>query len=268
MSRAGKIVVIGGTGLIGSKVAAKLRSAEYDVIPASPSSLVNAITGEGLDKALAGAASVIDASNIVCHNRDEVRTFFQVSSANLLAAEKRAGIAHHVVLSSVGADQLIANPYMQGKVEQEAIIRESSQPYTIVRATQFFEFIETLMDAYQSAEVIRLPAVDLQPIAADDVASSLVEVALSKPQNRIIDLAGPEKASFQTIVDRYAALSGDGRQTDIEAEATYFGARVTNRSLVPNGDYVAGPQTMVEWFRLRGDVAPGGLEYAGREVVQ
>lgn len=267
MNEPKKFVVIDGTSLIGSKVVASLQAAGYEVVSASPSSLVNAIPEEALDQALAGATTVIDVTNTVFHDWDGVGSFLEMSSINLLAAERRAGVAHHVLLSTVGADQLTTNPYMEGKVTQEALIRNSSLPYTIVRATQYFECIENLMDAYTSHDLIRVPAIQFQPIAADDVASTLVAFALGEPRNNTVDLAGPEKASFRTIIDCYAALSGDERQTDISPEAGYFGALVTNLSLVPVGDHVVGPQTMAQWFWARGCTAARDLQDSKRNVV-
>ncbi len=249
MSKSKKIVVIGGTGLIGSKAVALLRKAGHEVVAASPQSGVNTLTGEGLSGVMANTDAVIDVSNIASFDADTVRNFFETSGKNLIEAEKAAKVGHHVTLSIVGVDQLAANPYLAGKVVQEDIVKESGQPYTIVRATQFFEFITTLADAYTSEGVSKVPDILFQPIAADDVAAFLVEAALSAPSNGTVSVAGPGKAPFKAVVQTYLKATGDGRAVEADASATYFGAPVSATSLVPTGDAKQGATTLEAWLQ-------------------
>jgi uncharacterized protein YbjT (DUF2867 family) len=248
MSKLKKVVVIGGTGLIGSKVVKLLEDANHEVVVASTRKGINAFTGEGLAQAVTGADAVIDVSNIMSFDKQALTEFFGNSSRNLTGAEKAAGVRHHVVLSIVNADGLAANPYMAGKLEQEETVAASGQPYTIVRATQFHEFLETLTDAYSADGAVKVPDIDFQPIAADDVAATLVEVALGAPKNATIDLAGPERASFETFIRTYVGAKGDGRPVSADAAVNYFGAPVVTRSLVPTGNYIKGGITLAQWL--------------------
>lgn len=250
MTKMKKVVVIGGTGLIGSKAVKLLQDAGHEAVVASSRNGINAYTGEGLAEALAGADAVIDVSNMMSFDRDVITDFFATSSRNLMGAERAAGVRHHVVLSIVNADQLAANPYMAGKLAQEEAVATSGQAFTIVRATQFHEFTETLVDAYSADGAVTVPDIDFQPIAADDVAAALVEAALSEPKNGTVDLAGPERAPFRSFVSTYLDAKGDNRPVNADAAVDYFGAPVMAGSLVPGGDSIKGRITIAEWLRV------------------
>ncbi len=250
MSKLKKVVVIGGTGLIGSKAVKLLQDAGHEAVVASSRNGINAYTGEGLAEALAGADAVIDVSNMMSFDRDVITDFFATSSRNLMGAERAAGVRHHVVLAIVNADQLAANPYMAGKLAQEEAVATSGQAFTIVRATQFHEFTETLVDAYSADGAVTVPDIDFQPIAADDVAAALVEAALSEPKNGTVDLAGPERAPFRSFVSTYLDAKGDNRPVNADATVDYFGAPVMAGSLVPGGDSIKGRITIAEWLRV------------------
>ncbi|MFL5391696.1 MAG: SDR family oxidoreductase, partial [Myxococcales bacterium] len=207
-----KIVVIGGTGLIGSKTVAILRQAGHQVVAASPNTGVNTITGEGLDEAMAGTQVVIDLANSPSFEDRAVLEFFQTSGRNLLAAEATAGVRHHVALSIVGDDRTPDNGYFRAKVAQEKLVETSGIPYTIIRSTQFLEFLRTIADSSAKGTVVRLSPGMFQPIAADDVAASVADVALAEPRNGIVEIAGPERATFNEIVARYMKALGDARE--------------------------------------------------------
>src|SRR5215469_16212995 len=228
-----KIVVIGGTGLIGSKTVAILRPGGHEVVAASPKSGVNTITGEGLKEAMAGTEVVVDLANSPSFEDKAVLEFFETSGRNLLAAEAAAGVRHHVALSIVGTDRTADNGYFRAKVAQEKLIVASGIPYTIIRATQFMEFLRAIADAGADGNVVRLSPGLFQPIAADDVAETVAEVALAAPRNGIVEIAGPERAPFNEIVARYLRAIGDPRQVIRDPEARYYGGRVEERSLVP-----------------------------------
>ncbi|MGQ9365095.1 SDR family oxidoreductase [Azospirillum sp. ST 5-10] len=244
-----KIVVIGGTGLIGSKVVALLRAGSHDVLAASPSKGVNAVTGDGLDTAVAGAAAVVDVSNAPSFEERAVMDFFRTSTGNLLAAEARAGVRHHVALSIVGTDRMPDNGYFRAKVAQEELIAGSGIAYTIVRATQFLEFLGTIAAGATDGGAVRLASGLFQPIAADDVAAVLAEEAVGEPRNGIIDIAGPERAPFAEIVGRYLRAMGDPRVAVSDPEARYFGGRTEEDSLVPTGPARLGRIGLDEWLR-------------------
>lgn len=248
MSIKQKVVVIGGTGLIGSKAVAILREDGHEVIAASLGNGIDAFTGEGLEEAISGADAVIDVSNMMSFDGPVIRNFFDTTSRNLTTVEKASGVRHHVVLSIVGTDGLVANPYMSGKQAQEAAVKASGQNYTIVRATQFHEFLETLAGAYAVDNTVRVPAIDFQPIAADDVAAALVSVALGEPQNRTIEVAGPERAPFEVLMGQYLKAQGDQRIVVSDSSLGYFGAAVDRTSLVPNGEALSGAITLTEWL--------------------
>ena len=242
-----KIVVIGGTGLIGSKTVAILREAGHEVIAAAPSTGVNTITGEGLEDALRAAEVVIDLANSPSFEPSAVLDFFRTHENNLLAAEKRAGVKHHVALSIVGTDRSPDNGYFRGKVAQEDMIKGSDTPYTIIRSTQFMEFLDAIANAGESGGTVHIATGMFQPIAADDVAAIVAEVAVSAPRNGTIDIAGPDRAPFDEIVRTYLADIGDPRPVRADAEAPYYGARVEQLSLVPLGDARLGRITLSEW---------------------
>ncbi|HKD67095.1 MAG TPA: SDR family oxidoreductase [Candidatus Binataceae bacterium] len=243
-----KFVVIGGTGLIGSKTVAILRQGGHEVLAASPQSGVNTLTGEGLKEAMAGAQVVIDLTNSPSFEDKAVMEFFQTSGRNLLAAEAAAGIRHHVALSIVGIDRT-DNGYFRAKVAQEKLIKTSGIPYSIIRATQFLEFLGGIADSAADGKVVKLPPSMFQPIAADDVASNVAEVAVAPPRNGIVEIAGPERAPFNEIVARYLKAVGDSRQVVRNPEAPYFGGRVEELSLVPVGEARLGRIGLDEWLR-------------------
>jgi uncharacterized protein YbjT (DUF2867 family) len=244
-----KIVVIGGTGLIGSKTVAILRQGGHQVVAASPKTGVNAITGEGLTEAMAGTQVVIDLANSPSLEDRAVLEFFATSGRNLLAAEAAAGVRHHVALSIVGTDRTPDNGYFRAKVAQEKLIETSDIPYTIIRATQFLEFLGGIADASADGNTIRLSPGLFQPIAADDVAAIVAEVALAQPRNGIVEIAGPERAPFNEIVARYLKAVGDPREVVRDPEARYWGGRVEERSLVPLGEARLGRTGLDEWLR-------------------
>ena len=243
-----KIVVIGGTGLIGSKTVAILRQGGHEVVAASPKSGVNTITGEGVKEAVAGAQVVIDLANSPSFEDKAVLEFFETSGRNLLAAEEAAGVRHHVALSIVGIDRS-DNGYFRAKVAQEKLIVASGIPYTIIRSTQFMEFLRGIADSAAEGNIVRLPPGLFQPIAADDVAASVVDVALAAPRNGIVEIAGPERAPFNDVVARYLKAVGDPREVVRDPEARYWGGRVEERSLVPLGEARLGRIGLDEWLR-------------------
>jgi uncharacterized protein YbjT (DUF2867 family) len=243
-----KIVVIGGTGLIGSKTVAILRRGGHEVVAASPNTGVNTITGEGLKQAMAGTQVVIDLANSPSFEDKAVLEFFETSGRNLLAAEAAAGIRHHVALSIVGTDRS-DNGYFRAKVAQEKLIKTSSIPYTIIRSTQFLEFLGGIAASSTDGNIVRLSPGLFQPIAADDVATIVADVALAAPRNSIIEIAGPERAPFNEIVARYLRAVGDPREVVSDPEARYFGGRVEERSLVPLGEARLGRIGFDEWLR-------------------
>ena len=243
-----KIVVIGGTGLIGSKTVAILRQGGHEVVAGSPKSGINTITGEGLQQAVAGAQVVIDLANSPSFEDKAVLEFFETSGRNLLAAEAAAGVRHHVALSIVGTDRS-DNGYFRAKVAQEKLIETSGIPYTIVRATQFLEFLGTIVASSADGNKIRLSPGLFQPIAADDVAAIVADVALAAPRSGIVEIAGPERAPFNEIVARYLKAVGDPREVVSDPEARYWGGRVEERSLVPLGEARLGRIGLAEWLR-------------------
>jgi uncharacterized protein YbjT (DUF2867 family) len=243
-----KIVIIGGTGLIGSKTAPILRQRGHEVVAASPDTGVNTITGEGLKEALAGAQVVIDLANSPSFEDKAVLEFFETSERNLLPAEVSAGVQHHVALSIVAVDRT-DNGYFRAKVAEEKLIEASGVPYTIIRATQFMEFLRGIADSSTGGSTVRLPPVMFQPIAADDVAASVAETALAAPRNGVVEIAGPERAPFNEIVARYLKAVGDPRQVVADPKAGYWGGQVEERSLVPLGEARLGPIGLDEWLR-------------------
>lgn len=244
-----KILVIGGTGLIGSKTVPILRQAGHEVVAASPKSGVNTITGEGVKEAVSGAQVVIDLANSPSFEDKAVLEFFQTSGRNLLAAEAAAGVRHHVALSIVGSERTPENGYFRAKVAQEELIKAAGVPYTIIRSTQFMEFLRGIADEATKGSVVRVSPGAFQPIASDDVAALVADVALAPPKNGIVEIAGPEKAPFNEIVARYLKAVGDPRQVVSDKEARYFGGLVDDRSLVPLGEARLGRVGFDQWCR-------------------
>ena len=245
-----KIVIIGGTGLIGTKVVNNLRARGHDVVAASPSSGVNTITGEGLTQALKGAQVVVDLANAPQWDDKAVLEFFETSGRNLLAAEATAGVKHHVALSIVGADRSPDSGYLRAKVAQENLIKASKVPFTIVRSTQFFEFVKGIAQSATEGQTARLSPGMMQPIAADDVAAAVTDVTLAEPVNGTVTIAGPEPIRMDEFVRRFLNATGDGRKVITDAHARYFGAELNDQSLVPgSGDKPRlGPTRFDEWL--------------------
>jgi uncharacterized protein YbjT (DUF2867 family) len=244
-----KIVVIGGTGLIGTKLAGKLRRKGQEVIPAAPSTGVNTVTGEGLDKVLSGAEIVVDVANSPSFEDDAALRFFEISGRNLLAAEAVAGVRHHVALSVVGADRLPECGYFRAKLAQENLIRASKIPYAILRATQFFEFAGAVVDSSADGEIVRLSPALFQPVAADDVAAALADVALAAPFDGVHELAGPERFSLDEFGRRYLTATKDRRKVVADIHSRYFGAELNDRSLTPGGNPRLGSVHFDDWLR-------------------
>ena len=244
-----KIVVIGGTGLIGSKLVEQLRDAGHDSLAASPDTGVNTLTGEGLARVLEGAEVVVDVANSPPDWDDAaVMEFFQTSSRNLLAGEVAAGLSHHVTLSVVGADRLPESGYLRAKLAQERAVRTGPVPYTILRASQFFEFIGRIADSNADGNTIRLAPVFVQPESADDVAAALADVAVSEPVNGIVELGGPEQFRLDELARRVLSATNDPRAVTADAHARYFGSELEDRSLVPASDARIAPTRFEDWL--------------------
>jgi uncharacterized protein YbjT (DUF2867 family) len=243
-----KIVVIGGSGLIGSKLVKLLRGKGHEVLAASPNSGVNTITREGLAEALSGASIVVDVANSPSFEDKAVMEFFETAGRNLLAAEAAAGVAHHVALSVVGADRLPESGYLRAKVAQERLIQASKIPYTILRSTQFFEFVGAICQSAAQGGEIRLSPALLQPISSDDVAAALAEVTLGKPVNGIVEVAGPEKIPLDALARLHLAARGDGRKVIADVRARYFGTELNDKSLTPGDRPLLGAIRFEEWL--------------------
>src|ERR1700722_13410186 len=244
-----KIVVIGGTGLIGSKTVGILRQRSHEVLAASPKGGINLITGEGLKVALANAEVVIDLANSPSFEDQAVMEFFETSGRNLLPAEVIAGVRHHVALSIVGTDRTPDNGYFRAKIAQEKLIEASGIPYTIIRSTQFLEFLGGIAASSADGNVVRVSPGLFQPIAAEDVAEIVADVALAPPRNGIVEIAGPERGPFNEIIARYLKAAGDPREVVRDPAALYWGGRVEEHSLVPLGEARLGRIGFDEWFR-------------------
>jgi uncharacterized protein YbjT (DUF2867 family) len=243
-----KIVVIGGSGLIGTKVVGILRQGGHEVVAASPRSGVNTLTREGLAAALSGAQAVVDVANSPSFEAEAALAFFETSSRNLLAAEAAAGVRHHVALSVVGTEHLLESGYFPAKFAQENLIKASGIPYTIVRATQFFEFVGAIAESGASGQTIRLPHALIQPIASHDVAAALADVAVGAPVNGTIEVAGPDAVPMDELVEGFLRANGDTRKVVADVDARYFGAAVDDRSLTPAGKPRIGPTRFEDWL--------------------
>jgi uncharacterized protein YbjT (DUF2867 family) len=248
MNKKIKVVVIGGTGLIGKKVVMNLGQRGHEVVAASPSSGVNTVTGEGLAQALAGAQVVVDVSNAPNWEDNAVLAFFETSGRNLLVAEAAAGVGHHVALSVVGIDRLLASGYFRAKLAQEKLIKASSVPYTIVRATHFFEFVGAIAQLATEGQTVRLPPVMMQPIASDDVAAVVADVALAEPLNGTIELAGPEPIRQDDLVRRFLNATGDPWTVITDPQALYYGNAVNDQSLTPGDNPRLGSTGFEDWL--------------------
>ena len=246
-----KIVVVGGTGLIGTQVIAHLTEAGHDAVAAAPSTGVDTLTGEGVDAALAGADVVVDVSNSPSFADDDVLRFFTTSTGTLLDAEKRAGVRHHVALSIVGADRNPDSGYLRAKVAQEELIRSGGVPWTVVRATQFFEFAPRIADGATVDGVVRIPPVGFQPIASADVARFVAEAAAGDPRGGVLEIAGPERVRFDDFIAGALAASGDARTVVADPAAPYFGAVLADDSIVPRGDARLGAVTYADFAGAR-----------------
>jgi uncharacterized protein YbjT (DUF2867 family) len=243
-----KIVVIGGTGLIGSKVVERLRKRGHEVLAASPASGVNTITGAGLDEAMAGTSVVIDLANSPSFEDQAVLEFFQTAGRNLFAAEKKAGVKHHVALSVVGAERLASSGYMRAKVAQEGIIRASGIPFTIVHSTQFFEFLGSIVKAASKGDAVHVSPALMQPIASEDVADAVTDLALGTPANGIVEIAGPDKVSMSALVERFLEWTHDPHKVFADVNAPYFGAILQETSLLPAPGARLGSVDFKSWF--------------------
>jgi uncharacterized protein YbjT (DUF2867 family) len=243
-----KIVVVGGTGLIGKKVVQNLRQQGHEVVAASPSSGVNTVTGEGLAQALAGAQVVVDVANAPSWEDKAVLAFFETSGRNLLAAEAAVGVGHHVALSVVGTDRLLVSGYFRAKMAQENLIKASPIPYTIIRATQFFEFVGGIAQAATEGQIVRLPPALMQPIVSDDVAAVVAEAALAQPLNGTLELAGPEPIRQDELVRQFLKATGDARTVITDPKALYFGIAVNDQSLTPGDHPRLGPTRFADWL--------------------
>jgi uncharacterized protein YbjT (DUF2867 family) len=246
-----KIVIIGGTGLIGSKLVSILRQRGHEAAAASPNSGVNTLTGEGLSEALAGADIVVDVANSPSFADDAVLEFFTTSGRNLLAAAARAGVKHHVALSVVGTDRLAESGYFRGKIAQEKLIRESGLPYTIVHSTQFFEFLGGIAASATAGDSIRLSPAFIQAISSDDVAAAMADYTLGQPVNGVVEIAGPEKVRLSDLVQRYLTVKQDPRTVIADEHARYFGAELKEDTLVPGPQARLGTAKVDSWLQAQ-----------------
>ena len=257
-----KIVVIGGTGLVGSKLVTKLNQEGHQAVAASPSRGVNTITGEGVAAAMDGASVVVDVSNSPSFEYRAALEFFQTSTRNLETAETAAGVGHHVALSVVGTDRLAESGYFRAKIAQEALIKASSIPYSIVHATQFFEFVKSIADAATDGNTVRLAPVLFQPMASDDVATAVGRIAVGAPVNGVIEVGGPEQFRFDALIRHFLGSRNDAREVVADPEALYFGAMLAERTLVPEEDAMRGEIRFDDWLSQ----SAIGKEVAGRPV--
>ena len=244
-----KVVIIGGTGLIGRKVAAKLQSGGHDVVAASPSTGVNSLTGEGLEEVLRGSNVVVDVTNSPSFEDNAVLDFFRTSTGHLLSAAAAAGVSHYVALSVVGSDRISDSGYLRAKRVQEGMIEAGGVPYTVLRATQFFEFLKAIADGGTEGNVVHMSPSKFQPVAADDVAATLTEIVTGQPRNGVVELGGPEASSMAEFIQRFLSSVGDERKVVPDADAKYFGAVLDKDGLAPAGQFIAGSIRLADWTR-------------------
>jgi uncharacterized protein YbjT (DUF2867 family) len=244
-----KIVVIGGSGLIGSKLVNKLRQRGREVLAASPASGVNTITGEGLAEALAGAQVVVDVANSPSFEDKAVLDFFRTSTGHSVSAAAAAGVSHYVALSVVGSDRIRDSGYLRAKRVQEGLIEAGGVPYTVLRATQFFEFLSAIADGGTRGNAVYMSPSKFQPVAADDVAATLAEIATAQPKNGVVELAGPEASSMAEFIQSFLSSTGDERKVIPDPDAKYFGAVLDKDGLAPSGQFIAGPTRFADWVR-------------------
>jgi len=243
-----KIVVIGGTGLIGAKLIEKLKARGYEAVAAAPNTGVNTLTGEGLAEALKNASVVVDVSNSPSFEEKAVMEFFQTSTRNLLSCEAKAGVGHHVALSVVGTDRLQESPYIRAKLAQEKLIRESGIPYSIVHATQFFEFAKAIADTATDGNQVHVPPVFIQPMAAEDVAKAVERIAVGAPLNGMVEVAGPQRFRFDEFIRQGLRARNDPREVVVDPNARYFGARLSELTLVASGEARLGEIRFEDWL--------------------
>ena len=243
-----RIVIIGGSGLIGTKLVNNLRQLGHEVVAASRSSGVNTLTGEGLTEVLTGAQVVVDVANSPSFEDKPVMEFFETGGRNLLAAEAAAGVGHHVALSVVGTERLLASGYFRAKMAQENLIKASKIPYTIIRATQFFEFVGAIAQSATDGQTVRLPPALVQPIVSDDVAAAVADIAVGKPLNGTVELAGPEPIRLDELVRRFLSANRDARKVTTDVHAGYFGTAVNDQSLTPGDNPRLGPTRFEDWL--------------------
>ncbi len=247
-----KFVIVGGTGFIGSKVVSKLHAAGHEAVAASPSNGVNSVTGEGLAEAMAGAHAVLDVTNSPTFEPQGILDFFSASTQNVVAAEKDAHVGHHVLLSIVGIEKLPENPYCKGKVAQEELVKKSGVPYTIVRATQFMEYLGAIADHGGTSEETRISTANVQVIAADDLVDVLVDALTGAATDATVEVAGPDRAPMSEVVSRYLEAKGDSRAVNADPEASYFGSRLESDMLVPSGEATIGKTSFDQWLSRQG----------------
>jgi uncharacterized protein YbjT (DUF2867 family) len=247
-----KIVIIGGTGLIGRRLAAKLESIGHEVVAAAPSTGVNSLTGEGVKEAVTRANVVVDVTNSPSFEDNAVMDFFRNSTGHLLSAAKAAGVSHYVALSVVGSDRIRDSGYLRAKRVQEGLIEASGVPYTVLRATQFFEFLKAIADGDTKENVVHMSPSKFQPVAADDVASTLAELATAQPKNDVVELAGPEAFGMAEFSQRFLSSIGDERKVVPNPDTKYFGAVLDKDGLAPTGKFIAGRIRFADWARTQG----------------
>ena len=243
-----KLVIIGGTGLIGSKLVTRLREHGHEAVPASPDTGVNTLTGDGLAEVLQGASVVVDVSNSPSFEESAVMNFFTTSTRNILKAATDAGVKHYVALSVVGTERIPDSPYLRAKNAQESLIKEGGLPYSIVHATQFFEFVKRIADEATEGTTVRLPQALIQPMAADDVAKTVGRVAVGEPLNGTVEVAGPQQLRFDELIRQGLSARNDPREVVVDPHARYFGAELGERSLIPAGDARLGEIRFQEWL--------------------